>query len=189
MTSTGQVVGARVVMGVGAGLVMPATLSIITAVFPPGERVKAIAVWVSFAGAGGALGPVVSGLVLELWDWELRSPHPMLDPRFFRIPAFSTGSATITVIFFVMFGMFFLIPKYLQFVQGHGPLGAAIRMLPSGLTMIVVAPRGPAFAARVGPYHSTGLGLLGAAAGFVVLSRLGPDAGYPVAVRIPGSTP
>jgi hypothetical protein len=102
----------------------------------------------------------------------------MLDPRFFRIPAFSTGAATITVIFFVMFGMFFLIAQYLQFVQGHSPLEAAVRMLPSGITMIVVAPRGPALAARIGRHRSSGLGLLGAAGGFVMLAELGPDTGY-----------
>ena len=55
-------------MGVGAAFVMPATLSLITAVFPPEERRKAIAIWAGFAGAGGAFGPIVSGALLE-WFW------------------------------------------------------------------------------------------------------------------------
>jgi len=62
-TPTG-VIAARVVMGAGAAFIMPATLSIITAVFPPHERSKAIAVWAGFAGAGGALGPLVVGGLL-----------------------------------------------------------------------------------------------------------------------------
>jgi EmrB/QacA subfamily drug resistance transporter len=54
----------RGVMGVGAALIMPATLSIVTQVFPGHERPKAIAIWAAFAGAGGAIGPVMSGLLL-----------------------------------------------------------------------------------------------------------------------------
>ena len=52
-----QVIVGRAVMGIGAALVMPATLSIITTIFPPEERSRAIAVWAGFAGAGGAIGP------------------------------------------------------------------------------------------------------------------------------------
>jgi MFS transporter, DHA2 family, multidrug resistance protein len=64
-----QVIVGRAVMGVGAAFVMPATLSLITAVFPPEERTKAIATWAGFAGAGGAIGPIVAGLVLESFWW------------------------------------------------------------------------------------------------------------------------
>src|SRR5262249_29427283 len=52
-----------------AALVMPATLSIITTIFPPEERPRAIAVWAGFAGAGGAIGPIVSGALLERFWW------------------------------------------------------------------------------------------------------------------------
>jgi EmrB/QacA subfamily drug resistance transporter len=64
-----QVIGGRAVMGIGAALVMPATLSIITTIFPPEERARAIAVWAGFAGAGGAIGPIVSGALLERFWW------------------------------------------------------------------------------------------------------------------------
>jgi EmrB/QacA subfamily drug resistance transporter len=67
--STAQVIAGRAVSGVGAALLMPATLSLIIAVFPPEERTRAIAVWVGFAGAGGALGPVVSGFLLDHFWW------------------------------------------------------------------------------------------------------------------------
>jgi MFS transporter, DHA2 family, multidrug resistance protein len=65
--SPGAVIVARVVMGVGAAFIMPATLSLLTAIFPPHERRKAIAVWAGFAGAGGALGPLVVGFLLTEW--------------------------------------------------------------------------------------------------------------------------
>jgi EmrB/QacA subfamily drug resistance transporter len=68
-SSASQVIAGRAVMGIGAGLVMPATLSIITTIFPPEERTRAIAVWAGFAGAGGALGPIVSGALLEAFWW------------------------------------------------------------------------------------------------------------------------
>jgi len=55
----------RGVMGVGGAMVMPATLSLVTSVFGPAERPRAIAVWAGFAGAGAAIGPLASGLLLE----------------------------------------------------------------------------------------------------------------------------
>ena len=67
--SAGVVIAGRAVQGLGAALVMPATLSLITAIFPPHERQRAIAIWVGFAGAGGALGPIVSGALLERFWW------------------------------------------------------------------------------------------------------------------------
>jgi EmrB/QacA subfamily drug resistance transporter len=68
-TGAGQVIAGRAVMGIGAAFVMPATLSIITTIFPPEERGRAIAVWAGFAGAGGAIGPIVSGALLERFWW------------------------------------------------------------------------------------------------------------------------
>ncbi len=67
--SPGQLILGRAVMGSGAALIMPATLSTITVVFPPNERRRAIALWAAFAGAGGSFGPVVSGLLLERFWW------------------------------------------------------------------------------------------------------------------------
>jgi DHA2 family multidrug resistance protein-like MFS transporter len=68
-TSPTQVIASRGLMGLGAAFVMPATLSIITSIFPPHERTKAIAIWAGFAGAGGSLGPIVTGGLLERFWW------------------------------------------------------------------------------------------------------------------------
>jgi len=68
-TGVGQVIVGRAITGIGAAFVMPATLSLLTTVFPPEERRKAIAVWAGFAGAGAALGPIVSGALLEKFWW------------------------------------------------------------------------------------------------------------------------
>lgn len=68
-SGTGQVVAARGLMGVGAALIMPATLSVIAHVFPPEERARAVAIWAGFSGAGGAAGSIVSGWLLEHFWW------------------------------------------------------------------------------------------------------------------------
>ena len=65
-----QVIGARAMMGLGAALVMPATLSVIVVVFPPEERGKAIGVWVGMAGVGAPLGLLVGGWAVENFDWR-----------------------------------------------------------------------------------------------------------------------
>ncbi len=59
----------RGVMGVGAALVMPTTLSVITTSFGKQEQSKAITAWVGVASAGAVLGLLVSGILLEWFDW------------------------------------------------------------------------------------------------------------------------
>ena len=68
-TTAGQVILYRAVMGVGAALVMPATLSIAAVIFPASERPKAVAVWSAAAGLSGLLGPITGGLLLRYFWW------------------------------------------------------------------------------------------------------------------------
>jgi EmrB/QacA subfamily drug resistance transporter len=67
-TST-QLIAVRALMGVGGALIMPATLSIITNVFPREERAKAIGIWAGTASIGIGLGPLLGGVLLEYFDW------------------------------------------------------------------------------------------------------------------------
>lgn len=70
LTTTPQaLIGLRGVMGVGASLVMPTTLSIITTSFPPDRRSRAVGAWVGVAGAGAVVGLLAAGLLLEFWGW------------------------------------------------------------------------------------------------------------------------
>jgi EmrB/QacA subfamily drug resistance transporter len=62
-------IAARAAMGIGAALIMPATLSIITNIFPPTERGRAIGAWAGVAGLGIVVGPVVGGWLLEHFWW------------------------------------------------------------------------------------------------------------------------
>ncbi len=67
--TSGHLIAARCLMGLGGAFAMPATLSILTNVFPPEERAKAIGIWSGLAGAGGAFGPIASGWLLEHFWW------------------------------------------------------------------------------------------------------------------------
>src|SRR5438067_6422921 len=59
----------RAFMGIGGAFIMPATLSIITNVFPAQERGRAIGVWAGTAGLAGVLGPLVGGFLLQHFYW------------------------------------------------------------------------------------------------------------------------
>lgn len=260
--SASQLILWRGLMGAGAAFIMPATLSIVATVFGPTERPKAIAIWAGFAGAGGVIGLISSGLLLRSfwwgsvfavnlpivvilfvavgaivpgsrdpastpldpvgallsivglvalvfgiiegpeqgWGstvavtafliaavallgfvlWELRTANPMLDPRYFENRRFSLGSMTITVAFFGVFGMFFVVTQFLQFVQGYDALGAGLRILPYGIVLLIVAPRAAVLTQRHGARAVMTVGMVIAAAGFAVLGLLEPASPYGV---------
>jgi EmrB/QacA subfamily drug resistance transporter len=213
--SADQVIAVRAAMGVGAALIMPATLSIIANSFTGKERSKAIAIWAALAAIGIGLGPLTGGLLLNwfgwssvfmvnvpfaaaalllgiryvpesrdprpgsfdlagaalstagfsllvyaiieapahgwtsgvivallsasvlllgafLW-WERRIDEPMLDLGFFRSPAFSVGTAAVSVAFFGLLGGIFALTQYLQFVHGYSAIEAGAIMSPLAL--------------------------------------------------------
>jgi DHA2 family multidrug resistance protein-like MFS transporter len=268
-TST-MVIVSRSISGIGAAFIMPATLSLLTAIFPPHERGKAIAVWAGFAGAGGALGPLLVGFLLTGWwifpsfwwgsafvvtavtpllvlvvvaiyaprsrdeqatpldpigavlslfgiaallfgiiegpergwssgpvvagfvagigllvgfvMWERHATHPMLPLDYFRQRPFSTGTGIITFGFMVMFGFFFLITQYFQFVKGYSPLRAGVATLPFPITMIIMSPRSDALVGRFGLNRVVASGFTSMAIGFVLLGFVTPDTHYLVIV-------
>jgi EmrB/QacA subfamily drug resistance transporter len=251
-SSSGAVIGARAVMGVGAAFVMPATLSILAHVFPPRERPRAIAIWAGFAGVGVAMGGVVSGALLEqFWwgsiflinvvvvvialvagffliprsrekihapldplgavlsiaglaslvygiieapdngwtstqtlvtfgvaiailigfvAWELKAKDPMLDLGYFRNPRFTAATTAITLVFFAMFGSYFLFTQYLQFVHGYDPLSAGVRILPWALAYLVSATQSAKLVERFGQRLVVSSGLTIAGFGIALLA-------------------
>jgi EmrB/QacA subfamily drug resistance transporter len=269
---TGMLTGARVVMGLGAAFVMPATLSILNAVFPPKERPQAIAAWSAVTGIGIVIGPTLGGLLLShfWWGsvfviniplvalalagviltvpetaepgsrrldlpgavlvagalfaivdaiieapgrgwtgtatiaeitaglaalgifawWELRIAHPLIDLRIFASRAFSTAAASVTVIFFALFGSLFVLTQYLQLVHGYSPLSAGLRALPFALAVGAVSPLSPILAKRLGTrvIIPAGMALMGL--GLLDLSTAGVHTAYPalaLAVAIMGA--
>ncbi|MBX9364441.1 DHA2 family efflux MFS transporter permease subunit [Streptomyces sp. WAC04114] len=68
--SATTVIAARAVMGAGAAMIMPATLSLLASTFPRAERAKAITLWTATAGLAIAAGPLVAGALLENHGWS-----------------------------------------------------------------------------------------------------------------------
>jgi len=68
--SAWQLILARVFMGAGAAMIMPATLAIIMNIFSEEERGKAIGIWGAMNGVGVALGPLLGGMLIEQFDWN-----------------------------------------------------------------------------------------------------------------------
>jgi EmrB/QacA subfamily drug resistance transporter len=68
--SATELIALRAVLGLGAALVMPATLSTITGTFPPAQRIRAVSVWAAVAGGSAVLGLLCSGVLLEFWSWR-----------------------------------------------------------------------------------------------------------------------
>ncbi|MBE7325905.1 MFS transporter [Nocardioides sp. Y6] len=66
----GSLVAARAVQGLGAAMMTPQTMAVITRIFPPARRGQAMALWGATAGAATLVGPVLGGLLVGTWGWE-----------------------------------------------------------------------------------------------------------------------
>jgi Major Facilitator Superfamily len=110
--------------------------------------------------------------------WERKSSHPMLDLNFFKNPRFTSASASISILFFAMFGVIFLLTQYFQFVLGYSPLEAGVRLLPLALTMMVVAPLSARIVERVGTKAVVSTGLLLSGLGVLSFVGLEVSTGY-----------
>lgn len=259
-TSGGQLIAFRALTGIGGALIMPGTLSTITSVFPPEDRPRAVGIWAGFAGAGGTLGMLgagwlldshswhslfyvtagaaaavllaiaafvpatrssehvgldplgtvfsalgIGGLVLGIiegpirgWThpltvgglvtglvllaafvaWELRTEHPLLDPRLFRHRGFATGSASLLVLFIALFGIFLVILQYFQLMLGYSALRSAVALLPMTFVMIPVSTVAAPLSVRYGQRLVGGTGLALSAVGLLVFATVGPDSGF-----------
>jgi hypothetical protein len=97
--------------------------------------------WTDPVTLAGIIGGVVVGLGFV--RWELRTATPLLDPRLFRIRGFATGSASLFLQFFAMFGFFFISLQYLQLVLGYGTPRRSRSDTASGSSAPVVSRSAP----------------------------------------------
>jgi DHA2 family multidrug resistance protein-like MFS transporter len=253
-TSAGMLIATRALLGVAGATLAPSTLSLIRNMFlDPGERTFAIGVWITSYSAGGAIGPLLGGVLLEHFWWgsvfltgvpvmvlllvtgpvllpEYRDPaarrldvasaalslaavlpviyglkqiaergisgwavlailiglimgtafvrrqrklvDPLIDLRFFRVPAFSASLATYTLGTFITFGAFLFIAQYLQLVLGLSPLQAGLWLLPFFVGFIAGSMTAPLIVRRVRPAYVMASGLVLAAAGFALLAQV-----------------
>src|SRR5450432_2731328 len=116
--SPGQLIAARALMGLGGAAVMPATLSIISNVFDPKERAKAIGIWAGAVGMGIAIGPIVGGALLGHFWWG--------SVFLINVPIVIVGAVLIRV----------LVPESRNPNPGrHDPVGVLLEVV--GLVMVV----------------------------------------------------
>jgi EmrB/QacA subfamily drug resistance transporter len=120
------------------------------------------------------VGSIAVGLVLlaAFVAWERRAPAPMLPMRFFRNRTFALANVASLFMFFGMFGSIFLLSQFFQTVQGYGPLGSGLRILPWTAMPIFVAPIAGALSDRIGGQRLMGAGLALQATGLAWLASL-----------------
>jgi EmrB/QacA subfamily drug resistance transporter len=110
--------------------------------------------------------------------WELRAEEPMLDIRYFRNPAFSTGTGGMILVFLALFGVMFLITQYFQLVLDYSPLSTALRLLPMAPILIIVSPLTPRITARFGANRTVAFGMALVAGGLLLFRGLGLHTSY-----------
>ena len=116
--SAGVLIADRVLMGFGAAFVMPATLSILNAVFPPRERAQAIAAWSAVAGVGVIIGPTLGGLLLAHFWWG------------------SVFLVNVPIVAVALAGVLWVVPETAE--PGRRPLDAVGTVLVGGALVAIV---------------------------------------------------
>jgi MFS transporter, DHA2 family, multidrug resistance protein len=117
---------------------------------------------------------IVVGLVLAVVfvQRQRKLSDPLIDPRLFRLPAFSVSLAAYLLATFMAFGAFLFIFQYLQLVLGQSPLEAALWMVPSFAAFIVGSMLTPPLVRRVRAAHAMSGGLALAGVGYALLTQV-----------------
>ena len=261
-TSSGMLIGARALQGLGAAFISPAALAIISTTFKEGsDRAKALGVWAAIAIGGSAVGLVLGGALTQAFSWpwiffinvpvgvavfflsfrlvpeskdeaahrsfdaagavtvtgglmslvyaivqaqqkgwgsaqtigtfavsaallvgfvliELRTKAPLVRLSIFRIRSLATANVVMFLVGSGLFAMFFFNSLYIQRVLGYGPLKAGLAFLPFTAGIMLSAGLASNFAPRVGVRVISGIGLVVAAAGLLLLTRIPVDGSY-----------
>jgi EmrB/QacA subfamily drug resistance transporter len=120
------------------------------------------------------LGALAGGIVVLAFFiiWERHSSHPMLDLSFFSSRRFSAAIASMSLVMFSLFGGLFLMTQYLQFSLGYSAFQAGLRVAPTALTILVVAPASSLLVRWLGTKMVVVTGMSAIAVGFAMLSRI-----------------
>jgi predicted MFS family arabinose efflux permease len=124
---------------------------------------------------------VIAAVFGAAFIWiERRVEHPMLNLDYFRNPRFSGGALAISVAFFSLFGVIFLLTQYLQFVLGYSALEAGVRTAPIALGMVIGSAMSPRLAERYGTTKVVAFGLFVLSATLVSFTFLSVTTGYAI---------
>jgi EmrB/QacA subfamily drug resistance transporter len=126
------------------------------------------------------LGCIGTGLVLSVAFGfvEVARRHPLLDVRLFRVPAFATAAATITIFFLTMFGYMYLLMQYIQLILGYSPVGTALALTPLMGPMLLLSLLSFWYLPRVGLRAVMFWGLMLIALGLVCLLGAKSNSSY-----------
>jgi EmrB/QacA subfamily drug resistance transporter len=148
--------------------------------------------YASIAGGERGLDPLVVGAALAglaalagFVVVERRSSHPLVPPGLFASRQFTVTNVETFAVYAALGGVLFLLGLHLQVVSGYSPLAAGTSLLPLTVLMLLFSSRSGALAARIGPRLQMSVGPLVAAAGMLLMLRIGRDASY-VADVLPG---
>ncbi|MFE6625263.1 DHA2 family efflux MFS transporter permease subunit [Streptomyces sp. NPDC057740] len=254
------VIAARAVMGVGAALVTPLSLSVLPTLFGPEERTKAVGITSAASALGLPLGPIIGGWLLNHVWWgsvflinvpmaaigiaacvfllpetkdpaspevdtvstalaatglgalvygiieaptrgwgdplvlsvlaasvaliaalvlrERRVVRPMLDMTLLAHRGFLFNTVAATLVTFILTGLLFVLPPYLQAVLGHDALGTGVRLLPMMGGLLVASRLAPQVVARFGARAAVSAGLVVLAFAGFLGSRTTVGSGY-----------
>ena len=191
VSTFGELIAARVVQGIGAGLVSPAALAGAVSGFPPERRGSALGIWGASAGMSNLIGPLLGGLLTVAFGWracwwalvplavfaavaiarvvpgvvhdDAEGGHPAWN----RIVLAATLIAGLT--FAVMIGSFYIAEQYLQRVAGFSALGASGALVLVALLVGAAAPLAGKLVDRRGEQLPAVLGFVGAGVGLAIL--------------------
>lgn len=125
-------------------------------------------------GMFGGAAVLIAALVLR----ERRIPRPMLDMALLRNRGFLLNTLAATLVMFVLSGLMFVLPQYLQAVLGHDAFGTGVRMLPMMGGLLVAAKGAEPVVRRFGPRAVISAGLVVLAFAALLGSRTTIDSGY-----------
>ena len=256
----GALIAFRALQGAGAAMVLPLSLTLISAAFPPQRRGRAMGLYMGLTGLATFSGPFIGGVIAEglawqwifwlnlpvgvaavvlttrrvaestgpngrfdlggvvlvtlgalglVWGlvrgntagwgstevlgaeagglalmaafvcWERRAPAPMLPMRFFRHRAFATANPANFLLFASLYGTLFFLAQYFQTVDGCGPIGAGLRLVPWTATLMVCAPIAGRLTDVFGERAFVAAGLLVQCAGMAWIACVaGPGTSY-----------
>src|SRR5207247_1883236 len=201
-STSGQLIAARAVQGVGAAMLSPAALSIVTTTFRDGaERNRALGVWGAVAGSGGAAGVLLGGMLTQWagWEWVLFVNVPIgiaaavLAPRILpeskhegrRVFDVAGGVLVTAGLALLVFAMFFFISLYLQQVLGYSALRTGLSYLPLAFAIIFSAGAASQLVTRVGYKPPLTAGMLMIAGALIWFSQVSAGGSYASDVLFP----